>query len=435
MAVFTHTFTAIPLPEVKEIPSDTPPHDSVTLSRYRAVIDGEIRTLCLDFNDEVKGYIGDSRRFTPPLSLYASGQERDKGGREPCKCEIYGYCICSIVVGAIKGSCLVLPCEHGCMDGCPCQTCAGRKFVKLSQQGEIWAFEESILAWVDDDGNVRIRRTTTNPIKLKIALPYDHLEYRSIDAADFYHCNRCRANIIPFLRFDELVYVGTDTHGVPLFHDCSNCGLESGGIIGGMSDFTDDANTPPLATWDGVRTNRPRVEKSKARIWEKKSEHMYPNRDYSHIESRSYSTSTVFISYSRWENGDHSDMVRYLVDGLRSSGVEVTIDEDIGPGGDILRHMESLTAHDFVLVICSPSYKERYKNRTGGVGVEGRIIANAILQGRISEDHVIPVLLNGDFKNSIPEFLPGIAVVDLSDGNTYSEEYLSLLHRVGNHQS
>ena len=392
MVVSTQRFKASsrPLPRIKEIASDTPPPNAATLSRYLGVIDGEIRTLCLDFNDDVKGYIGDSRRSTPPLSLYASGQERDKGGREPCKCEMYGNCICSIVAEAIKGSCLIQPCEHGCIDGCPCQTCEGRKFVQLSQQGEIWAFKESILAWVDDDGDVRIRRTTTDPIKLKIALPDVHLEYRSMDAASSYHCSRCRANIIPFLRFDELEYVGADTHGVPIFHDCSNCGLEAGGIIGGVSDFTDDASTPPLATWDGVRTNRPRVEKSEARVWERKNERRYPNRIHHYIATGS---TTAFISYS-WDRDEHRDWVRSLAQRLQSDGVSIKIDANMEPGESISKFMESITECDFVIVICTPEYKAAYKNRGGGVGYEGDIMADAVLRNAISKDRIIPVLRN-----------------------------------------
>lgn len=434
MAVFKRPFAASPLPEIKEIPSDTPPHDAVPLTRYRAAIDGKIRTLCVDYDGEVYGYIGDSGRFTPPLDM-ASGQDKDKGGREPCRCEMYGYCACSIVVGAINASCLIRPCAHGCMVGCPCQTCAGRKLVRISRQGEIWAFKESVIAWVDDDRDVRIRRATTDPIKLKIALPYDHLAYRPADAS--YHCNRCHANIVPFLRVDELEYVGADTHGVPYFHDCPNCGLEAGGIIGGMADFTDDASAPPLAAWDGVRTNRPRVEKSEARVWERKNERRCINGTTS-IEFGHDSTPAVFISYSRWDGDDHTNRVRDLVYRLRSNRVNVAFDENVADGdGDILKHSESILAHEFVLVICSPSYKERYEKRDGGVGVEGRIISNAVMQNRLQLDRVLSVSLAGDFNDEpVLETLAGMYVFDLSDDNPDREkEYESLLRRVSNLQS
>ena len=435
MVVSTQRFKASsrPLPRIKEIASDIPPPNATTLSRYLGVIDGEIRTLCLDYDKkEVEGYIGDSGIYTRPLDPYASGQDRSKGGREPCTCEMHGYCLCVIVAGAIKGSCLIEPCEHGCMDGCPCQTCAGRKFVQLSQHehGEIWVFEESVLAWEDDDGDVRIRRATaSDPVKLKVALPFPRIVYRSMQA-NSYHCNRCGANIAPFSRFDELNYVGADAHGVPLFYDCTNCGLESGGHIGGMGSFTDDAAKSPLATWDGVRTNRPRVEKSEARVWEKKSERRRLNRSYFHI-GRSSSSPTAFISYSH-DSEEHVNWVRgYLARRLRLDGVEVKIDEDMRLGDDIPRFMESLTDQDFVLAICTPKYKERYDNRRRGVGYEGRLMADAIINGS-AKGRVIPVLRDGSFDESLPKSLAGLLGVDLSKNNPYSEgQYIRLLENLG----
>ena len=434
MVVSTQLFKASsrPLPRIKEIASDTPPPNAATLSRYLGVIDGEIRTLCLDYDkEEVEGYIGDSGIYTPPLDPYAPGQDRGKGGREPCTCEMYGYCLCVIVAGAIKGSCLIEPCEHGCMDGCPCQTCAERKFVQLShhEHSEIWVFEESVLAWEDDGGDVRIRRATASEfVKLKVALPIPRIVYRSMEA-DSYHCGRCGANIAPFSRFDELNYVGADTHGAPLFYDCTNCGLESGGHISGMEPFTDDANTPPLATWDGVRTSHPRVEKSEARVWENESERRHPNRSYSHV-GRSYGSPTAFIAYSH-DSEEHVNWVRgYLARRLRSDGIEVKIDEDMRLGDDIPRFMESLTDQDFVLAICTPKYKERYDNRLRGVGYEGRLMADAIINGS-AKGRVIPVLRDGNFDESLPKSLAGLLGVDLSKNNPHSEEeYTRLLENL-----
>ena len=435
MATFIQPFRAGSLPSIKEIASDIPPSDAVTLTRYLAVIDGEIRTLRL-CDGEVEGYIGDSGRITPTLDLYASsGQDRDKGGRDPCKCEMYGHCLCSIVAGAIKGSCLIQPCEHGCVDGCPCQTCAGRKFVQLSQQGEIWAFEEEIVAWVDDEGDVRIRRKTVNDhLKLKIALPFPRVEYRSIDA-DRYYCDRCGANIAPFSRFDELSYVGADTHGIPLFHNCPNCGLESGGAIGGMESFTDDVNAPPLATWDGVRTKRPRVEKGKARVFPQNMRKTVSLPPHPRIVLSG--ATTVFISYSRSDQA-HENWVHELAMRLESDGLNVKFDQTgIKPGNGIPKFMEkSIPASDFVLVICTPEYKNRYEAGEGGVAYEGNIIANAILRGDIKRDQVIPILRNDAAPDSIPLFIAGNMGVNLSDSNRYREyqyeELLQVLH--GNRQ-
>ena len=138
--------------------------------------------------------------------------------------------------------------------------------------------------------------------------------------------------------------------------------------------------------------------------------------------------STTFISYSR-ESESHKDWVESLASRLKADGVKILLDEwEVELGDEIPRFMEeSPYESEFTLVICTPQYKSRCDNREGGVGYEGRIMAEATLRADGNMGKIIPILRLGDWDKSIPAFLAGIKGVDLS-GDPYSEsEYENLL--------
>jgi hypothetical protein len=142
---------------------------------------------------------------------------------------------------------------------------------------------------------------------------------------------------------------------------------------------------------------------------------------------------SVFISYS-WENDDHKTWVLALALRLRSDGIETIIDQThLDLGARTPEFMErSVRESSCVLVICSEKYKRRFDNREGGVGYEGHIISGEIVN-EVGQNKFIPVLRNGDWKNSMPTALSGVNGVDLRNDST--EEYRKLvrhLHGVSN---
>lgn len=140
----------------------------------------------------------------------------------------------------------------------------------------------------------------------------------------------------------------------------------------------------------------------------------------------------AFISYA-WENRVHQDWVRALASRLRRDGVDVTLDcWHAIPGDQLPQFMErSVRENDFVLIICTPRYKFKSDNRTGGVGYEGDIMTAEISNSR-NQRKFIPILREGEWAEAAPTWLFGKYYIDLR-GIKYSEEnYQDLLRTLHN---
>jgi hypothetical protein len=129
----------------------------------------------------------------------------------------------------------------------------------------------------------------------------------------------------------------------------------------------------------------------------------------------------AFISYS-WEDDEHRAWVRDFASRLRADGVETTIDQwNVIPGDQLPAFMETaIRLNDYVLIVCTPKYKQRSDNRQGGVGYEGDIMTAEVL-GKANHRKFIPVLRKGFWSESAPTWLSGKYFIDLS-ASPYSEE-------------
>ena len=127
----------------------------------------------------------------------------------------------------------------------------------------------------------------------------------------------------------------------------------------------------------------------------------------------------VFISYS-WDAEPHKNWVRDFATQLRVDNVETILDQwHAVPGDQLPTFMETaVRENDFVLMVCTPRYKERADKRAGGVGYEGDIMTAEVYQ---TQDHrkFIPVLRDGDWVASAPSWMLGKYYIDLR-GNPYS---------------
>lgn len=130
---------------------------------------------------------------------------------------------------------------------------------------------------------------------------------------------------------------------------------------------------------------------------------------------------TVFISYS-WDDDEHKKWVRSFADILLADGVNAVVDQyDLSLGDRLPQFMEqSITDADYVLIICTPVYKEKADKRTGGVGYEGHIISDELFNHH-NERKFIPVLRKGNFETALPKFCAGKLSIDLS-GTPFSED-------------
>ena len=136
-------------------------------------------------------------------------------------------------------------------------------------------------------------------------------------------------------------------------------------------------------------------------------------------------TPTAFITYS-WDDEEHKSWVKDLATKLRKDGVNVVVDIwAVALGRQLPEFMErGITDSDFVLIICTPGYRERSDGRRGGVGYEGHIITSEIF-ARGNHDKFIPILRRGTWGDGEPTdaaaaWIRGKRYIDLA-GDPYSE--------------
>jgi len=128
----------------------------------------------------------------------------------------------------------------------------------------------------------------------------------------------------------------------------------------------------------------------------------------------------VFISYA-WED-DIKKWVRSFATRLRNDGIDAIFDEwEAVPGDQLPEFMEkSIRESSFVLVICTPKYKNKSDNRSGGVGYEGDIITGELITTR-NQRKFIPILRKGIWNKAAASWLFGKYFIDLS-GSPYNED-------------
>jgi hypothetical protein len=135
----------------------------------------------------------------------------------------------------------------------------------------------------------------------------------------------------------------------------------------------------------------------------------------------------VFVSYS-WDEEQHKAWVRSFASKLRSEGIDVILDQwQVQPGDQLPAFMEqSVRESDFVLIVCTPRYKEKSEGRLGGVAYEGDIIQGEVF-AKANHRKFIPILRTGIWTEAAPSSLLGKAYIDLRDGVNHAESHANLL--------
>lgn len=141
----------------------------------------------------------------------------------------------------------------------------------------------------------------------------------------------------------------------------------------------------------------------------------------------------VFISYS-WEDQDHKSWVRTFADKLIENGIDADVDQyDLELGDRLPQFMENEICNaDYVIIVCTPTYKEKADNRQSGVGYEGHIISEELMSNK-NERKFIPVIKKGNVKESIPKFLAGKLAIDFTKEELDQEninDLITTLHGV-----
>lgn len=134
-------------------------------------------------------------------------------------------------------------------------------------------------------------------------------------------------------------------------------------------------------------------------------------------ENSNSTTKKVFLLYSHEDNNLKKWVTKFSKD-LEDKSIQTILDvKDLALGEPLSHFVEqSIKNCDYIIVICTPYYKEKADNRTGGVSYENSIIRDYIDS---NQKIIIPVLARGTWDESIPTWALGIHGVDMSTKESY----------------
>jgi len=146
----------------------------------------------------------------------------------------------------------------------------------------------------------------------------------------------------------------------------------------------------------------------------------------------------VFISYSH-DSLEHARRVMGLAERLRKDGVDAQLDQYVAgtPARGWPRWMEDqLDSSEFVLVICTETYRQRFLGREEpdkgkGADWEGSLITLELYRTRSDTNKFVPVLFDRQDECFIPRQLSGHTHYLLSSEDNYAKLYAFLTGQAG----
>jgi tetratricopeptide (TPR) repeat protein len=145
---------------------------------------------------------------------------------------------------------------------------------------------------------------------------------------------------------------------------------------------------------------------------------------------RSMNAPSAFISYSH-DSGEHADRVLALADRLRADGIDTRLDQYIihPPEGWPAWTQRQIAQADFVLLVCSPTYRRRFEHDllpgTGrGATWEATIADQLLYELGARKRGLVPILFDGSTEQDIPRPLRSFTYYRIP------ESYLDLYRRI-----
>ena len=136
----------------------------------------------------------------------------------------------------------------------------------------------------------------------------------------------------------------------------------------------------------------------------------------------------IFISYG-WEDEKHNAWVHSLATRLRED-FEVSIDVQQPLGLELNFFMENMvTNSDRVLMILTPTYKNKADKREKGVGYESVIISDEIFQNQ-STTKFIPIIRKGSKETSFPKYMGNRRGLDMSNDEDFERNLKVLINDI-----
>jgi SEFIR domain len=143
----------------------------------------------------------------------------------------------------------------------------------------------------------------------------------------------------------------------------------------------------------------------------------------------------VFISYSH-DSPDHIDRVLGISNRLRADGVDCNIDQyEVSPSEGWPRWTaDQIEQADFVLVVCTEKYSQRFRAKEGvgvGLGVkwEGAVITQDLYDAEAYNTKFIPVIFVPQDAKYIPNVLRGATRYEVGAKDGYDSLYRHLTNQ------
>jgi len=133
---------------------------------------------------------------------------------------------------------------------------------------------------------------------------------------------------------------------------------------------------------------------------------------------------TCFVSYA-WGNTADERWVSRLADDLRNAAVDVVLDQLHNPaiGANIARFISRIAKSDYILVVGTPVYLQKYENEQSPEGsvlaAEVDLMGVRLLGTEQQKASILPVLLEGTQHNSLPPLLQGKVRADFTREESY----------------
>jgi hypothetical protein len=99
-----------------------------------------------------------------------------------------------------------------------------------------------------------------------------------------------------------------------------------------------------------------------------------------------------------------------------TKAVATALDQwDVRPGSDFIHYMESaIRESEFVLLICTPSFREKSDQRKGGVGYESSIIMSELFSRTHSQTKFVPILRAVDESSVLCQLILNLGPTSIS---------------------
>jgi hypothetical protein len=148
------------------------------------------------------------------------------------------------------------------------------------------------------------------------------------------------------------------------------------------------------------------------------------------VEATSLHRPSTFVSYA-WNTPEQDAWVeKQLVGDLYTAGLPVIFDrwDNSAIGSDVVRFAEQIATADKIVVVGTPEYVDKYTKQKGNiVAAEVRMINQRLIGSTSQEATVLPLLLRGEPKESLPPLMQGMVWADFRSEEQYFAQVFDLI--------